>query len=165
MCVLCVYLATNSCVCTACVLGHELAKCVCTRPRTRDPGRSRQRHGPKIPGLVLHVRHRRKGEEAMRSPCAGGRRVRGRHRRPPSVMENYSESSLSPSLPLSQTVHPALARRWFRAAAAQGDVTSEFCMGFCWYDGGWSTFITYLLLYWTFNAYLGTLVRRGLDYF
>jgi TPR repeat protein len=44
-------------------------------------------------------------------------------------------------------VHPALARRWFRAAAAQGDVTSEFCMGFCWYDGGWITLIAYLLLY------------------
>jgi len=68
-------------VCTVCVLGHEFAymycvctgprtcECVFTGPRTRDPGRGRQRHGPKIPGLVLHVRHRRKGEEVMRSPC------------------------------------------------------------------------------------------------
>jgi len=30
------------------------------------------------------------------------------------------------------SVHPALARRWFRAAAAKGDVTAAFCMGSCW---------------------------------
>jgi hypothetical protein len=132
-------------------------------PTNWRAGRGRQRDGPKIPRLVLHLRHRRKGRYD-----GDAQSVRGRRPRPPlwkapnkallslslslthtlSLFLSLSSSlSLALSLSLSQTVHPALARRWFRAAAAQGDVTSEFCMGFCWYDGGWITLIAYLLLY------------------